>query len=242
MSQRTHEEKLDPKRSGIALNQMIVLRHYHEKESCEQVLTEKIAKRMQQNPYYWHYPSDKDSIEDGAIARYRGLTVKQLYFAHKRLKNRGYLEYRGFEGYYLSAKGRESVEIGQKLTSGPIGPLTGFRTPKKGMLSHYVWTALRTKGTVTIADIISLMPIESNDYDKKEQSTQRLLHWFCKAHLVRVLPKRSQGLHPTSNGFKRYQLIKDLGPEYPIIRQRKHEVYDPNSRKNYQFKEILNLL
>jgi hypothetical protein len=41
--------------------------------------------------------------------------------------------------------------------------------------------------------------------------------------------KRVAGTAPTSNGHKRYQVIRNNGRLAPVVRQAAREVFDPNS-------------
>jgi len=57
--------------------------------------------------------------------------------------------------------------------------------------------------------------------------------------IVRRMPRKKEGYHYNSRGHTRYQLMIDLGTKHPIIRQRKHQVYDPNNQVNVSFKDAI---
>ncbi len=209
--------------NGLALNQNIVLEAHF--KSC--------------------YPNgclkdyDNEYYSTKNLKHYK-LTQKQFTQAFKRLTARAFLEYSSKKGgYRITEKGLNAVKNNDYIRSGPMGPHTGIRKPPPNTLSSYVWAALRSKNAATIEQLICIMPIEDEDYDKTYKSTRRLLYWLCKGGIVRKLPRKQEGIHYNSRGYTRYQLVIDFGPKHPIIRQRKHQVYDQNSRTNVPFKEVL---
>ena len=234
-------QKVGNQNMGIALNQMIVLNHFYEKEISEKSLRASCAKRDIHPDYYLQM--DEYSTAEPAIASYRGLTKKQVYWATMRLKHRGYIKHAthtdsGHKDEHISEKGRQAVEESFLIKSGPLRPHTGIRNPPKNTISQYAWQVLRTKSTATAEEIANMMP-ELDDYAKTLGTIRRLLGWWTKAKIIRRMQIREQGTHYNSRGKVRYQLQINLGPQHPIIRQRKHEIYDPNTRVNVHFKEVL---
>lgn len=215
---------LDAKtKSGLAFNQNLILEHLYKNR-------DRLCGCNLCTPHY-RRPRDKHALE---------LTVKQIFKATGRLHSKGYL-YRTQRGYYtITEKGIKAIEDNDYIRSGPQGPHTGkCQKINKGTLIYYLWTALRTKNTATISDLLALTPIEPEDYDKTYDNARRLLHWLHKAHIIRKLPRRQAGLHMTSPGFSRYQLMVDLGPKHPVIRVRKHQIFDQNRQINVPFKGVL---
>jgi len=212
--------------TGLALNQNILLEHYYKH-------------RVSHNPRLHEVKYDHAS---GAYRKntYLGLTRKQIIRARGCLVRRGYIAQNSYYDCYVTEKGIKAIEQGYFIRSGPIGPHTDVRKPPKGTLSSYIWAALRTKNTATVEDLLSLVPLnEEDDYEKTLTSTRRLLYWLCKARIVRRLSSKKQGLHYNSRGHTRYQLMINLGPMHPVIRQRKHQIYDQNSHTNVAFKDVL---
>ena len=211
-------------RSGLALNQNIVL--------------EEIFKTCHPNGHFRFY--DREYLSESYMEHYK-LNGKQRRAAFRSLTARKFVTYdRDKHGYVLTIKGLDAVADNTYITSGPMGPLTGqYRKPRKDTLTSYIWTVLRTKNITTIEEILAILPIELEDYDKTYDTTTRLVYWFCTAQIVGKLPKQKKGTCLTSPGFNRYQLMIDFGPKHPIIRRRKHQVYDPNSGTNVPFKDIL---
>lgn len=210
-------------KSGLAFNQNLILEHYYSTKnlSCDCVIC---------NPQY-RSPRKKSVLE---------LTVKQVIKARGRLHSKGYVGHKSGGVYFITDKGINAIESNDYIRSGPTGPYTAkCQKIHKGTLIYYLWAALRTKGTATISELLTLTPIESKDYDKTYENARRLLHWLHKAHIIRKLPRKQAGLSQTSNGFIRYQLMIDLGPKHPVIRVRKHQIFDQNKQINIPFKDVL---
>ncbi|MCF8474605.1 MAG: hypothetical protein K9G26_07910 [Emcibacter sp.] len=217
--------KLKPN-TGLALNQNILLEYYYHYGVCD-------------NPWiHRDYTYDHQSGKH-IKATYLGLTRKQIIRARSSLVKRGYITEESVYKSYLLEKGIKAIEQSDYIRSGPMGPHTGVRKPPIGTLSSYIWAALRTKNIATVEELLSLTPVSEEEYDKNFQTTRRLLNWLCKAMIVRKLPQKKAGVHFNSRGHTRYQLMINLGPKHPIIRQRKHQIYDPNSQQNVAFKDVL---
>lgn len=215
---------LDAKtKSGLSFNQNLILEHYYAVKGyhCACNLC---------NPHCRSY-RDEQSLE---------LTVKQIIKARGRLHSKGYLEHTSGGDYSIADKAIKAIENNDYIRSGPQGPHTGkCQKINKGTLIYYLWAALRTKNTATISELLALAPIETEDYDKTYDNARRLLHWLHKAHIIRKLSRRQAGLHITSPGYNRYQLMIDLGPKHPVIRVRKHQIFDQNRQINVPFKDVL---
>lgn len=207
--------------TGLALNQNILLEYYYKFG-----ISPLAGKRGS-----GHYD---------VYSTYLELTHKQYIRARSSLLRRGFIAERSFYDKYVTEKGIQAIEQNDYIRSGPMGPHTGVRKPQSGTLSSYIWAALRTKSAATVEELLTLVSLDvTDDYEKIFKSTRRLLYWLCKAHIVRRLPRKKQGHHYNSRGHTRYQLMINLGPRHPIIRQRKHQLYDPNSSTNVPFKDIL---
>ena len=218
---------LDTKtKSGLAFNQNVLLEHYYKyrnspcnKRGCNLC-----------------YMPSRVYRDDQTL----GLTCKQEIKAKGRLHSKGYIKRRRGCTYSITDIGIKAIENNDYIRSGPMGPHTGkCQKLIKGTLISYLWAALRTKNIATIENLLLLVPIEQEDYDKTYKNARRLLHWLCKAYIVRKLPQKQAGVQMTSPGFNRYQLMIDLGPKHPVIRVRKHQLYDQNSQTNIPFKEVV---
>jgi hypothetical protein len=56
---------------------------------------------------------------------------------------------------------------------------------------------------------------------------------LCRAGVALRLRDREPGFAPSSNGFVRYALMKDLGPIAPVTRA--NALFDPNARKHIAY-------
>ena len=205
-------------RSGLALNQNILLAELYGTAKHSQSYYELLR---------------VNGVEPHELK----LTKKQYTRARAGLINRGYIT----RNHKLTEKGEEALNNFNYITSGPMRSQTGIRNPPPRTLCSYLWAALRTKKTGTVDDLLFLVPDEKQHDKVTHDSARRILYWYCKLGLVRKLPRLQQGVKLTSPGFSRYQLIIDIGPKHPIIRQRKRQLYDPNSGSNVPFKEVLNV-
>ncbi len=211
-------------KSGLAFNQNLILEHYYK---------------------YIHSPCPKSECNlcspncRNSTGKHN-LTNKQIIKARGRLHSKGYVKHRSGVCYSITDKGIKAIENNDYIRSGPAGPHTGkCQKINKGTLIYYLWAALRTKNTATISELLALVPIDPEDYHKTYENARRLLHWLHKAQIIRKLPRKQAGLHMTSPGYIRYQLMIDLGPKHPVIRVRKHHLYDQNKQINVPFKDVL---
>jgi predicted transcriptional regulator len=134
--------------------------------------------------------------------------------------------------YTLTRKGRKLADSGQKISSGPVGKLTGPRAPNlRNSLTQRAWNVMRMGGTFTVPDLV--MAAANTSDREPENSLQRYLRHLCACGYIIMLPTRTKGTRPGSNGFKRYQLANDTGEIAPTVRYRKNpvEVFDQNNRE-----------
>jgi hypothetical protein len=145
------------------------------------------------------------------------------------LVTRGLLERVERGCFRLTADGRRVVESGEPLSSGPQGSHTGPRTPRRTTLRTRLWRAMRTTGKFTIGDLLTAA---SRGTEKRpENNAQRYVLRLQEAGYLHRLPTRRKGTAVTSNGFCRWALILDTGPEAPMLRRTANgwEVFDPNT-------------
>lgn len=133
--------------------------------------------------------------------------------------------------YKITDQGKAFVESGKKLTSGPLRNATGNRAPNiRGSLTQRAWNVMRMGGAF---DVPGLVSAASNGDKKPDNTLQRYLRYLVKADYVILLPTRTRGTRPGSNGFKRYRLIKDTGEIAPTLRLRAKpvELFDQNTQE-----------
>lgn len=131
--------------------------------------------------------------------------------------------------YHLSKAGREFVEAGKQITSGPKRAHTGQRKTRKETFRARLWRAFRMKTKATVCDLVEIAATGDSEEDgiAVHDSASTFLRALVRAGVAVRLATRARGFAPTSPGFCRYALVRDLGPQCPLI-GRKH-VFDPNS-------------
>ncbi len=97
-----------------------------------------------------------------------------------------------------------------------------------------LWSALRIAKKATLAELA-----EACSRGPKPERTiwnaRKFMQALSRAGIVVVLPVRTKGYAPTSNGFLRYGLATDLGPLAPV--PGKDSVFDPNSKSKIEYRK-----
>lgn len=110
--------------------------------------------------------------------------------------NGGYVRRTDFIGCcIITEKGIKAVENNDYIRSGPKGKLTGVRKSSTGTLSSSIWAALRARNISTTEELMSLIPIKKEDYDRAYDSTRRRLYWLYKSGIVRRLLRKIGRAH-----------------------------------------------
>lgn len=157
------------------------------------------------------------------------LTRRQISDGAASLIMRGQLERIETGCYQLTPAGLTAHAAGEAITSGPTGKHTGrSRRPLKNTLRQRAWTAMRMSGTFTIGDLVMAAAREERD---AETNIARYLRSLKATAYVLELPVRSRGTHLTSNGFKRFRLIKDTGPIAPVWSRARNRLVDHNGEQ-----------
>lgn len=155
------------------------------------------------------------------------LSRRQISDGAGMLIMRGLMERIEVGCYQLTADGRAAAASGRVISSGPIRPDRGrCRAPQTGTLRQRAWNAMRMGGAFTIGDLV----MAGCDGSEKSAASnlQRYLKSLVRAGYVAELPVRARGTKQTSNGFKRYRLLRDTGPVAPVWRPSKHDLFDHN--------------
>lgn len=135
--------------------------------------------------------------------------------------------------YCATDAGRALIASGKRVTSGPKGALTRQRNAPKDTFRGRLWRALRMARKATIPDLVEIAQSgkERDAYNNANAYLRRLV----LAGVAVELPTRAKGFAPTSPGFNRYALIRDLGPQAPIATAT--HVFDPNSGTRIPYRE-----
>lgn len=172
-------------------------------------------------------PPPGDPVTIGALAQKLGGKNRRVVRSMDALRRRGLVERLEDGLYKLTAAGEETRAEGIKLKSGPNGPHTGIVT-KPAPFRQALWQAFRlVEGSTTLPDLLSLIPegLHSNDRTNGRKYLGRLV----EAGYAVALDKRDPGTAPTSNGFKRYRLIRNTGPKAPFWSIKHQRLVDPNT-------------
>lgn len=128
--------------------------------------------------------------------------------------------------YCLTASGLAAAARGERVTSGPTGELSvTSRRPRRNSFRQRAWNAMRMSVTFTIGELI--IAAASDDKDPESNLINYLL-FLRRVGYVAELPVRQNGTRMTSNGFKRFRLLKDTGPIAPALRMKKRAIWDFN--------------
>jgi len=155
-----------------------------------------------------------------------GLPRKEIVKSTSRLMSRGLLERVERGCYQLTAAGIESRKTGEALTSGPISPATTKSRKKKPNLRTRLWRAMCVKQKFTINDLVAICA--KGPEKNPHENARKYLRALEQAGYLRTLPKQ-HGQALTSNGFKRFQLMRQTGPQAPEVKHGGEHVFDPNT-------------
>lgn len=129
--------------------------------------------------------------------------------------------------YRLTAKGLRCKRDGTVITSGPNGPDTALvRKARPTTLRQKLWNAIRARKKFSIDELLRLA-CNGSERDAHNNAC-KFVSALERVGYLRSL-KRAPGAALTSNGFQRWQLLKemDTGIDAPVIRQ-SGEVFDRN--------------
>lgn len=168
---------------------------------------------------------DRDScLTTEFLAITTGLSRKSIVAAVATLIGRGLADRREVGCYTLTAEGESFRAAGKEIKSGPNGPLNlaAVRRPRRTTQRDRLWSAMRILKKFTLGEILTLAG------DGSESNAQHYIAALAGAGYLRQMHRRERGTSLTSNGFKRWQLIRDTGPAAPIWRKQRGELFDPN--------------
>ena len=170
-------------------------------------------------------PGDPVTVADLAIALEEP-TTKRVVRSIDVLRRRDLVERLEPGLYRLTPAGETTRADGVRIASGPRKPHSG-RAKKKAPFRDALWNALRLEEATTVADLLSLIPEHVHGRDPRSNA-YAYLRRLIDAHYVIELPSREAGTAMTSNGFKRYRLIRNTGPHAPHWSGKAAALIDPN--------------
>jgi hypothetical protein len=155
-----------------------------------------------------------------------------------KLGRRKFVE-RAIGGQFRATKAaREFIARGRKIEPGTDA--AKWMRPQDGTLRAKVWRLLRQSrvsgNKFTLAEIAEHVSGKSDDSVKVIANSRAYLKGLRRAGIVTTMKQRAPGNAPTSRGFVRFALVRDLGVETPIITTTgEGGVFDPNSRTTVPF-------
>lgn len=174
-----------------------------------------------------HYLADGACRRIDELDAMLDLSRRQISDGAARLVMRDYLERVETGCYRLTPAGIAAAQVGETITCGPWKPDTArTRKPVRDTFRRRLWSAMRMGGVFTIADLVmaAARPRDGNP----ENNAARYVRYLALAGYVEAQRSRQRGVKLTSNGFKRYRLVKNTGPLAPVYRPKVNALHDYN--------------
>lgn len=152
-----------------------------------------------------------------------GMTRNTVADACVRLVRRGWVDRLERGCFVLSPEGRRAHAGGEKISSAPGHALTqSARRPRRRTFRDRVWKAIRIAKKFDLGRIEELAGVQA-------PAVRRYVRGLTQAGYLTEL-RRQPGEALTSNGFKRWLLVEDPGPETPVLKT-DGRIWDPNKRE-----------
>lgn len=150
---------------------------------------------------------------------------EQISRALTTLKNRDLMKRQMVTGVYqLSSYGHRLAQNGYRVNSGAARPIDKVRRHADSFRAR-AWRAIRVRRVFSLGDIISdAKDGEADPYN----NLRRYVRQLTVAGYIVEMPVRTPGVAASSNGFKRYRLIRDAGPLAPTYSPKRGVVVDLN--------------
>lgn len=142
-----------------------------------------------------------------------GSSRRKISNAAACLLRRDYLMRMAAGCYQLTEAGLAAAEAGEVITSGSKGPRSMRLV--RNTFRERAWRSMRMRRKFTLSDIIRDAARE--DDKAPRDNLGRYLRALQKAGVVSCDAERIDGTAPTSNGFKFWTLVRDLGPHAPVV-------------------------
>lgn len=175
-------------------------------------------------------PPPGDPVTIAMLANRMGGNNKRVSKSIAILRRRGLVERLDIGLYKLTEQGEKVRAEGIALKNGPRKKQSAPHR-RTAPFREAFWRALRlSDDAITIGDALSLIPEEihgSNPAHNAHQYLRRLI----AAGYVKAMDWREPGTAVTSNGFKRYRLLKNTGPLAPFWSLKDGKLIDLNPVK-----------
>lgn len=111
---------------------------------------------------------------------------------------------------------------------GPKGP-HGKPHVLRGTLRQKAWLAMQIKGKFSLSDLVRNAVATDSTAKDPRNNIGRYVKVLAAAGVLVEMKRRVAPTSLTSNGEKRWMLVRDLGRKAPVARWTGGGVYDPNS-------------
>lgn len=179
-------------------------------------------------------------VDLATIATHTGLATIQITRAVTKLEAHDYVAHKRYSTgevrpgcYVLTEKGRAMDIEMAKFTSGPKGPTGKVRSFGENTLRAKFWRLLRARRKLSVPEALSVLLDNADDEINATSNLQKYVRLLVRSGVVEVMRLREAATSMTSNGAKRYFLIRDLGPLAPV--PSKSELYDPNANQKIEY-------
>lgn len=166
-----------------------------------------------------------------ALVKKAGLAPDQVKNAVDRLSKRGLVLHERLARYRRSRAGDAFLEAGKEVKPGPRpGAAPAIRADRLAggdALRDRAWGALRQLKKATVPELLELA--SAGDEKDPSGNLRRYLTRLESFGIVTPLTRRAAGIALTSNGFKQWVLVRDLGPKAPLWLGRKQKLLDRNT-------------
>lgn len=110
---------------------------------------------------------------------------------------------------------------------GPKGP-HGKPHVRTGTVRQKVWRAIQIKGKFSLTELCRAVLTGDETAKAPRSNINRYVTALCKVGVLAEMKHRAAPTTPTSNGEKRWLLVRDLGRQAPVVRM-SGAVFDPNA-------------
>lgn len=153
-----------------------------------------------------------------------------LQIAVRRLIVRGLAVRKEVGCYQATPEGLRLAAMpgGPVIVAGKEGPRTQARPfqPRRRTMRDKYWAAMRAAGKFTAADLVTLAAPAGEVVNPDDARR------YCK---VLVAAGYLLALKAPANGPFRWSLVRDTGPEAPVERRERQQVWDRNTRETIPF-------
>lgn len=167
------------------------------------------------------------------LASMLGLWRSAAAQAAGRLIIRGYVERVERGCYRATAGGLAALAAGERLTSGPRGPESKPRRPRRHTDGVLFWRAIRILKKFSAPQLLELAACD--DHIPDPSAARRYVARLADAGYVVRLPARGSSRAPY-----RYLLVRDTGVEAPVVRRKTRDVFDPNTGEIHPWERTSN--